>query len=182
VDGWKGTKNSSGTATVTAPSTGTITYGISCNNAYAQTQVAYIAPSTSGVQTPTPTVVLTSSINSQVAGQSVTLSWSAKNASDCTGSGGDAADGWSGSLGLSGTMQVSETSTGAHTYVIICTGAPPAAVAKATVDFTTSVASSGGGSGGGGGGALGGLSLLWMALPLAARMGRRWWQRQCPRP
>jgi hypothetical protein len=176
VDRWEGTKNGSGTAIVTAPSTGTITYGISCNNEYSQTQVAYIAPSTSGVQTPTPAVVLTSSISSQVVGQSVTLSWSAKNSSDCIGSGGDANDGWSGSLGLSGTMQVSETSTGTHTYVITCTGAPPAAVAKATVDFTTSATS----SGGGGGGALGALSLLWMALPLVARMGRRWWQRQTP--
>lgn len=178
VDGWEATKNGSGTAIVTAPSTGTITYGISCDNEYAQTQVAYVAPSTSAGQTPTPAVVLTSSISSQVVGQSVTLSWSAKNSSDCIGSGGDANDGWSGSLGLSGTIQVSETSTGAHTYVITCTGAPPAAVAKATVDFNSATSgSSGGGSGGGGGGggALGALSLLCMALPLVARIGRRWW-------
>jgi hypothetical protein len=109
-------------------------------------------------------------------GSNVTLSWSAKNSSDCIASGGDTADGWSGSLGLSGTMQVTETSAGAHTYVITCAGAPPAAVAKATVNFNNvATATSGSSSGGGGGGALGPISLLWLALPLVARFGRRWW-------
>jgi hypothetical protein len=53
---------------------------------------------------------------------------------------------------------------------------PPAAVAKATVEFNNATSgSTGGGSGGGGGGALGALSLLSMALLLVARIGRRWW-------
>ncbi len=176
-DGWSGTKNASGTATVSAAAVGAITYGISCNNAYASTQVAYTAPTTSGSATPTPAVTLKSSLSSQVVAQSVTLSWNTKYSDGCTATGGDAGDGWSGTLALSGSIAVSESSAGNRTYGITCTGAPPAAIAMATVDFTSTASSSssssssgGGGGGGGGGGSLGPFSLILLALGVAAKV------------
>jgi large repetitive protein len=172
-DGWPGTKNGSGTATVSAAAVGAITYGVSCGNDYAMTQVAYTAPTTSGSATPTPAVTLTSNMSSQVVAQKVTLSWSAKNSAGCTATGGDAGDGWSGSLALSGSMKVSEPSAGTRTYGITCTGAPPAAIAMATVSFTNAASSSSGSSSsGGGGGSLGSLSLMLLAVAVAGRLRR----------
>jgi len=174
-DGWSGTKNSSGTATVTALVVGTLTYGINCNNDYAQTQVAYTAPTTSETPTPTPQVTLTSNAATQVVGQTVTLSWDSKNTESCTASGGEANDGWTGSLALSGSMQITESTGGSTTYAITCAGAPPAAIAKAIVDFTEA-AGSGSGSPGtskGGGGAMSAPWLLLLSLPVAAGVRRR---------
>ncbi len=168
-DGWSGTKNASGTATVSAAAVGAITYAITCNNAFANTQVAYTAPAITGSTTPTPAVMLTSNMSSQVVAQSVTLSWSTKNSDGCTATGGDAGDGWSGTLALSGSMKISESSAGNRTYGITCTGAPPAAIAMATVNFTSATSSS---SSGGGGGSLEPLSLILLAVAVALRMRR----------
>lgn len=174
-DGWTGTKNPTGTATVTALVVGTLTYGINCNNDYAQTQVAYTAPNTTVTPSPTPQVTLTSNSASQVTGQNVTLSWDSKNTDSCTASGGGANDGWTGSLALSGSMQITESSVGSTTYAITCTGAPPAATAQAIVDFTEAAGSGSGSTGTskGGGGAIGPLWLLLLSLPVALRVRRR---------
>jgi hypothetical protein len=170
-DGWFGTKNGSGTATVSAASTGTITYGVNCNNATAQTQVAYTAPSTTLALAPTPAATLTSNSNTQVVGQNVTLTWNSQNSSSCIASGGGGSDGWTGSLALSGSMQITESSAGADTYMITCTGAPPAATAQASVDFTElSVSGSAGTAKSGGGGAMDALTLLLLSLPLVVRL------------
>jgi hypothetical protein len=173
-DGWSGTKNAAGTATVTTLAAGTLTYGISCNNDYAQTQVAYTAPSTTLPPTPTPQVTLTSNLATQVAGQSVTLSWDSKNTDSCAASGGGPNDGWTGALALSGSMQITESSGGSMAYSITCTGAPPAATAQAIINFTEPAGSvSADTSKGGGGGAMNALWLLLWSLPVAIRVRRR---------
>jgi hypothetical protein len=174
-DGWSGTKNAAGTATVTAFVTGTLTYGITCNNDSAQTQVAYTAPSTNLSPAPTPQVTLTSNLATQVAGQRITLSWNSENTDSCVASGGGASDGWTGTLALSGSMQVTESSGGSATYSITCTGAPPAATAQAVVNFTeqTGSGTTTGASKGGGGGAMTGLWLLLLSLPVSVRVRRR---------
>ena len=110
---------------------------------------------------------------SQVAGQSVTLSWDSKNTDSCAASGGKANDGWTGSLALSGSMQITESSGGSTTYAITCTGAPPAATAQAIVDFTEAAGSGSTGTSKGGGGAIGVLWLLLLSLPVAVRVRRR---------
>lgn len=174
-DGWSGTKNSAGTATVTALQVGTITYGITCSE-YAQTQVAYTAPGTNPTPTPTPQVSLASNLATQVAGQMVILSWDSKNTDSCTASGGEANDGWTGSLSLSGSMPITESGKGSTTYSITCTGAPPAATAQAIVNFTEPAASASTGTsngGGGGGGAMSAPWLLLLCLPVVVRVRRR---------
>jgi len=52
---------------------------------------------------------------------STILTWSAPGASTCTATGGQAGDGWSGTLPDSGTRSVQESTTGAITYGINCT-------------------------------------------------------------
>jgi hypothetical protein len=115
-------------------------------------------------------VTFTSSAASETVGSEITLSWNSQNASDCTASGGGSNDGWSGVLALSGTMTVTESTAGAFTYDITCTGAPPAAAALATVQFTdVTVTSVSAGKPGGGGGALNAVGLLPLCLLVLRR-------------
>jgi hypothetical protein len=177
-DGWTGTLNASGTATVTAANTGTLTYGINCGNDTAETQVAYVAPNATLSLAPTPTATLTSNESTQVSGQSITLTWSSKNATACTASGGTSGDGWTGTLAPSGSMQVVESNAVDATYLITCTGAPPAASAQAIVKYQaasgTGTASGGTTSGkSGGGGAFDAVTLLLLCVPLLIRLKRR---------
>lgn len=174
-DGWSGTSDSeAGSVVVTSSAAEPVTYSISCKNGQgtstAQVQVSYTPVSAAQPVAPTPSVSLKASAQSEVVGSSITLTWSSDNASACTASGGGNADGWSGSLALSGTMSITEATAGSYTYSIVCSGAPPAATAQAQVDFTeassvTVTASSGGGKSGGGG-AVDLLSLLLLALSL----------------
>jgi hypothetical protein len=177
-DGWSGTISASGTATVSSPTTGTITYGLNCGNVTAETRVTYTAPSTALAPTPTPTATLTSNKSTQVAGQSVTLSWNSQNASSCMATGGTGNDGWVGNLAPSGSMPLTEPNVGTATYVVTCTGAPPAATAQVSVAFT-GAAGSGTTGKSGGGGALDALSLLLLSLPLLMR--ESWRPRAFPR-
>jgi len=171
ADGWSGTMAASGTLTVSSPAAATITYGINCDNGTAQTQVTYTAPGTAPPPAPAPSVTLTSDLSTQTAGKSVKLSWSSGNSSACAASGGVAGDAWSGSLPLSGSMQITEPSSGVDTYVITCTGAPPAAKAQVTVDFSDASGSGPGStSGGGGGGAIDPLWLLLLSIRPLARL------------
>lgn len=92
--------------------------------------------------------------------------WSSKNADACTGSGGVQGDGWSGTLALSGTKAVTESSVGTDSYSITCTGAPPAATAMTTVVVSAKASSHGGG------GAMDVRWLLGLALILGLRLSR----------
>jgi hypothetical protein len=173
-DGWMGTLNSSGSMQVTSSSVGTITYGINCNNTTAQTQVTYTAPNGTLSNGLPPSVQLSSSVTTQVVGQSVALKWASQHANSCAAAGGVPGDGWTGSLPLTGTMQMSESSAGSDTYQIVCTGLAPAAQAEVSIDFTTaSTSSSGSGSSGssksGGGGAIDELLLVFLSLVLLLR-------------
>jgi len=163
-DGWNGSLASSGTMTVTSPATGTVTYGINCSNVTAQTQVTYTAPSTAPPPAATPAVTLASSLGTQTTGKSVTLSWSSEHSSSCTASGGVSGDGWSGSLALSGSMQITEPGAGADSYTITCVGAPPAANAQVTVDFSSPDTSGSGSASTGGGGGGGAFDPLWLLI------------------
>jgi hypothetical protein len=164
-DGWAGTLNYSGSMQVTSHSIGTITYGINCNSGTAQTQVNYTPPSGTLPGGASPSVQLSSSLTTQVAGQSVTLTWTSQRASSCAALGGGTGDGWTGSLPLSGVMHVAENLAGSYTYQIECTGVTPAANAQVTIDFTSASGSASGGSGsGGGGGAIDDVSLILLSL------------------
>jgi lysyl endopeptidase len=163
IDGWSGTQAPSGTVTVTSPTAATITYSISCNNGTAQAQVTYAAvlAGQAATPTPTPSLSVSASATSQVVGRSVTISWNSQNSNSCIASGGANGDGWSGSVALSGSMALTESTAGMITYSLTCTGATPAATAKVVVNFTDAAGSGSSGGGSGGGGTL---DLLWLCL------------------
>jgi hypothetical protein len=172
-DGWTGSLAGSGTQTVTSAEAAAVSYSISCNFGYgpsqAQTQVTYTAVTASDPTVPTPKATLTANLTSQVAGSSVTLSWTSQSASACAASGGASGDGWTGSLlSLSGTMSVTESTAGSYSYGVTCTGAPPAATAQVDVAFTAASVTVTGKGGGGGGGAVDPSELAVLAMMLYA--------------
>jgi hypothetical protein len=173
-DGWTGSLAPAGTKTVTSASAATVIYTLSCDFAYgpsqAQTQVTYTPVTATGPAAPTPAVTLSASASSQVVGSQVTLNWASLNASACTASGGASGDGWTGSLSLSGTMSITESTAGSFSYGIVCVGAPPAASATAAVNFTDPGVTVHG-SGGGGALDLGCVLLLGSVLYRRARRG-----------
>jgi hypothetical protein len=173
-DGWSGSTGTGGTKTVSSATTGTVTYSIACVSSYgispAQVQVTYTPLTATDPPTPTPQVTLSTSKSSEVVGSSVTLSWASENADACTASGGSGSDGWNGNLALSGDMSVTEADAGSYSYAITCTGAPPAANAKAEVNFTAQPVTVTGSTGGKSGG--GSIDPLWLLL-LSTSMYRR---------
>jgi len=77
---------------------------------------------------PAPTVALTSSGSSAYQGDSVTLTWSATNATICTASGA-----WYNSIGTSGTQSISVATLGSNVFTISCGNGSETATAQATV-------------------------------------------------
>ena len=170
---WIGTLDASGSLIVTSTSAGTVIYGISCGDQTARATVTYIAVPATSANAPTPTVSFSAGGTTPTAGQSISLVWNSTNTDSCTASGGEAGDGWSGTLATSGSMSVTETSAGTVTYSITCTGAPPAASATTTVvikSTNTSAGSGGSTSSHGGGGAMDLLFMLGLTLTLCARI------------
>jgi hypothetical protein len=175
-DGWTGSLAGAGTKSVTSTTASTITYSITCNfgsgPSQAQTQVTYTPVIATEPAIPIPTATLTVSASSQVVGSPITLKWTSQNANACMATGGASGDGWSGTLlSLSGTMSIKEAAAGTYSYDIICSGAPPAASAKATVDFTNASVTVSGSKGGGG--ALDPLCLMLLGLSMCRCVHRR---------
>jgi lysyl endopeptidase len=188
-DGWTGSLPLTGTQQVTSATAGPVIYVIQCSGpggqAQGQTLVTYVPVTASNPPTAAPTVTLSANPTDPVAGASTTLTWVSQNSSACTAAGGNAGDGWSGNLPVSGSMSVTEANAGAVNYSIACTGAAAtaAATAKLTVNFsdasptTAGSSSSGGATGGGGSGGGGAVDPLWLlvlTLPLARRTRRVW--------
>ncbi len=170
---WIGTLpgKGSGSLVVTSDSAGSVTYGINCGGESASTSVDYESPQATAGDAHTPTATLSATAGTETVDQSFSLTWSSTYANACSASGGDAGDGWSGSLATSGSMTVKETTAGTVTYSITCSGAPPAATALAAVVISaTSTATST--SSHGGGGAMDLFLLLGLALGLVMRLRR----------
>jgi hypothetical protein len=68
-------------------------------------------------------------------GSSVYLNWNAPGATGCTASGGQAGDGWSGSIAASGTQAVTEYAAGVVTYFLNCTTGSAQSSASATITW-----------------------------------------------
>jgi len=111
-----------------------------------------------------PVVTLTSNVATAAADATVTLSWTATNATSCTASGGN----WTGTKAASsGTETIILSAT--TTYTLNCTGPGGAVAQSVTVTATPKASSSGGG-----GGALDISVLALLGVGLAAgRMRRR---------
>jgi probable HAF family extracellular repeat protein len=66
-------------------------------------------------------VGISSSAVTTTAGVPVKLTWTVSPGSACTASGGSAADGWTGTVALSGTQSVTESVAGTYPYGLSCT-------------------------------------------------------------
>ena len=69
---------------------------------------------------PAASMSLTSNLESIEVGSSVLLSWNAAGASGCVASGGVSGDGWSGTLGGSGSLAVTESTPASTRYLMTC--------------------------------------------------------------
>jgi hypothetical protein len=166
VNDWNGGKSGSGTAQISRPIPGQVTYRLSCNNiGQRDVQITFIGPSDAPNPFIPPTVTLTASHTQRLLGELATFTWNSTHASECTASGGNSGDGWTGALSLSSTQTVTETTAGTYNYFVLCSGAPPSAQAMVTVQFLAP-ASNNGGSSTAGGGKGGGGRLDWLMLAL----------------
>jgi hypothetical protein len=95
---------------------------------------------TAGATPPVPGVTLGASAQSVTAGGSVTLSWSATNATTCTASGG-----WSGAQPTTGTFVATQLNA-KTTFTLSCDGPGGNQSASVTVDVTAQERSGGGGA------------------------------------
>ncbi len=82
-----------------------------------------------------PVSISASSLSAQT-GSPVSLTWRAPGATSCTASGGEAGDGWSGTLAASGSQAVDEYTPKAVTYVIACATGAVTASASVTVTWS----------------------------------------------
>jgi len=128
--GWSGAQDPNGSVAVSP--TSTTTYTLACAGAGGAAKASVLVT----VTTPTPaapSVTLTASATTITAGAKTTLTWSSKNATLCTGSGG-----WSGNQGTSGTLSVSPKNT--TTYGLSCSGAGGSAQASTKITVSAATA------------------------------------------
>src|SRR6266567_5764413 len=88
---------------------------------------------------PSPSVTISASASFVVVGQTVTLTWSATNATACTASSNPNQADWSGSVAVSGTRPISPGVAAAIAYSLACTGAGGNASKSVMVQGTTPV-------------------------------------------
>jgi hypothetical protein len=142
---------------------GQYTFSMFCHSIDVSEPDGPVAQATLNIET--LTAALTTSSATVNSGSSFTLTWSSTAATSCTASGGGAnGSPWSGSLGTSGSVTQTATTSGTFTYTLTCglNNTLTDSTVQVTVPATSSGSGgSGGGSsgGGGGGGALGFLEL-----------------------
>ena len=164
-DAWSGSKALSGTFD-TGPINAAAVYTLSCSGTNGNTaRSVLISLNNSG---PAPSVNLSATSASIVAGNSTTLNWSSTNADSCTASGA-----WSGSKETSGSQTVSPDSN--STYTLTCTGNGGNVTTSFEITITPVSQSdrSGGGSSGPWSLLLLGLFVVWRRLRGILSMGRR---------
>ncbi len=77
-----------------------------------------------------PAVTISVSPGAVKVGESATLTWSASNATSCTGSGT-----WNGNQPTSGSQAITATAAGANAYTLMCTGPGGSAANTATLSI-----------------------------------------------
>lgn len=170
-DGWTGTLPASGNMSVTEATAGTYTYGLTCTTA--QNASSFASASVTVTAATIPTVTLSASPTSVTIGQSVTLTWSSKNAAACTAGGGQSGDGWSGNEATSGSLSVMPQTAGTIKYLLTCTAGTQSANASAQVSASSAALQSSTPRSSSGGGAFDPLSLFSLASLTALRVVRR---------
>jgi serine protease len=139
-DGWRGNLATSGSKSVSEATVGVYNYTLACYGA----TVSNAATASVSVE---PAVTLTSSATSAQTGQAFTLTWTSKQATSCTPSGGGGGDGWSAASSTSGMVQVTESTAGSYTYTQTCADGSVSGTAQ--VRMSISAPAPGGGGGGG---------------------------------
>lgn len=112
---------------------------------------------------PAPVVTLSASSTSVTSGGTVTLTWTAQNATSCTASASPDNSAWSGSESASGGSATTSAITASTTFSLSCTGGGGTVSASAMVDVSAAP------SGHGGGGAIDPELLLALAAALTLR-------------
>lgn len=126
---WSGTQATSGTLGLTPGSSGSLSYGLSCQGP-GGTATAQATLTVTAI-TPAPTVTIVVAPTHVMVGDAATLTWTSTNATSCTASGN-----WSGAEPAAGSSSVTATSTGTASYTLACTGA--GGTAQATTSLTVS--------------------------------------------
>jgi len=134
-DGWSGALPPSGTKQIIEQVPGPYAYQLKCGVAGISQLGVEVDPASPVGQPPPPTTVqLSASSANPLVGQSISLTWSSSQAMSCSASGGSGSDGWQGSLALSGSTTISETTAGPYVFAISCSGTGSAG-AQTTVVF-----------------------------------------------
>jgi hypothetical protein len=120
--GWSGSRPTLGEETI-GPLSADTTFNMTCTGAGGSVARS-VAVTVSSAPTAAPTLSLTASPLSILAGQSASLTWSATGATAC-----DASGAWTGSKGTSGTQGTGPLN-GDATFTLACTG-PGGSVSKA---------------------------------------------------
>ena len=124
---------------------GTEVYQLFCRTPHGATTASVVATRTK----PKPTITIGLTSPSIVVGGSSELNWQSDFASRC-----DASGGWSGEVGVTGTVSQSPTSPGNYNYTITCMneiGSTSATASLAVAAKAVAPPPPSGGSGGGGG-------------------------------
>ena len=115
---WNGTKSTSGSESIQLSEVKTYTFTLTCSGASGTTN----AVSSINVQVsalPNPTIdSFTASAQSISVNESITLSWSTLNTTECTADGD-----WNGTKELNGTETIQLTQVKTYTFDLSCTGA-----------------------------------------------------------
>jgi hypothetical protein len=165
----------SGSLTYMPTAAGQYTFGVSCASIYSAQPNATAQAAVTVTAEPAAAATLTANPSTITNGQSITLTWTSKNATSCTASGGPSGTSWNGTLATSGTKTDTPSDTGSFTYSISCVGAGASGAAQAQVQVEAAVANPSPASSGGhsGGGALDTLTLATLAGVIGASLRRR---------
>ena len=122
---WSGTKSANGSETLPLSSVKTYTFTLTCSGASGTTDaVSSVSVEVNAI--PNPTIdSFSSSAQSITVNESITLSWSTSNTTECSADGD-----WAGSKELNGTETLELTSVKTYTFDLTCTGVKEIAITE----------------------------------------------------
>ena len=127
---WNGLEGISGSQVISPSALGSWVYALNCSGPGGSvTRTVGLTVTATSHPGTSPTVALSLSPSTMVAGQSASLSWTTNNVSSCTASGD-----WKGNEALNGSMTLAPTTAGYHTYNLSCTGSTGNATNSATLN------------------------------------------------
>ena len=122
---WSGTKSANGNETLQLSSVKTYTFTLTCSGASGTTNaVSSVSVEVNAI--PNPTIdSFSSSAQSIIVNESITLSWSSSNTTECSADGD-----WAGSKELNGTETLELSSVKTYTFDLTCTGVKEIAITE----------------------------------------------------